>query len=250
MSVIRLPCLSRAKVLLCTLILLSCVGCMTNKNMKLTDSNTESQFFAVSKSLNNQWKANLSYLSTDGGQSPALELRTTYSDPDSATPVKYKERFSLGDIVFVSPETQGKTLLGANYDLRLTAAELERTFSSSSPFSVGLSFGVLLMDMDISFHELGQDNTQVMSYSKLHPKAGVDLRYALHSKLSISTYAGRSYDLDEASTFQYGLVLALSPVDWLELSARAYTFRLDFDSDKSSLDIHHNGTALGVKLNF
>ncbi|MCR6650956.1 MAG: hypothetical protein NVV73_05380 [Cellvibrionaceae bacterium] len=218
--------------------------------MKLTDSNTESQFFAVSKALNNQWKANLSYLSTEGGQSPALELRTTYSDPGDTIPVRHKERFSLGDIVFVSPAMGGSTLLGANYDLSLTVAELERTFSGSSPFSVGLAFGILLMDMDISIHELGQDNTQVMSYSKLHPKAGIDLRYALHSKLSISAYAGRSYDMDEVSTFQYGLVLALSPVDWLELSARAYTFRSNFDSDESSLDIHHNGTALGVKLNF
>lgn len=247
---IRLCGLSKVVSLLGTLILFSCVGCTHYKNMELTDSNTESQYVAVSKNLNNQWKANLSYLATEGGQSPALELHTLYSDPGSTTPVRHEERFSLGDITFVSPVTEGSTFLGADYDLSLTAAELERRFSGSSPFSVGLAFGILLMDMDIKFYELGQDNTQVMSYSKLHPKAGVDLRYALHSKLSISAYAGRSHDLDEVNTLQYGLVLALSPVEWLELSARAYTFRSIFDGGESSLDIHHNGTALGVKLNF
>lgn len=242
--------LSRIKFLLSAVIFLGCVGCTTNKNMKLTDSNTESQYFAISKSLERQWKVNLSYLATEGSQSPALELRTTYSDPSSASPVRHGERFSLGDIMFVSPVTEGSTFLGADYDLGLTTAELEHTFSRSYPFTVGLSFGILFMDMDVNVHELGQDNTQVLSYSKFHPKAGVDLSYALHPKLSISAYAGRSYDLDDVRTLQYGVALSLSPVKSLELSARAYTFRSNFDSEKSSLDIHHNGTALGVKLNF
>lgn len=240
-------------VLFSAMIFLGCVGCTTNKNMKLTDSNTESQYFAISKSLDRQWKVNLSYLSTEGSQSPVLELHTTYSESSNssgASPVRYVERFSLGDIMFVSPVTQGSTFLGADYDLNLTTAELEHTFSRSYPFTVGLSFGILFMDMDINFHELGQDNTQVLSYSKFHPKAGMDFSYALHPKLSISAYAGRSYDLGDVRTFQYGVALALSPVKSLELSARAYTFRANFDGAGSLLDMHHNGTALGVKLNF
>lgn len=245
----------RYKFIIVVVLFLSCVGCTNiNKNMKVTDSNTESQYFAISKNLGRQWKVNLSYLQTEGSQSPTLELKTTYSEPDSSSSsggsrVRWTESFSLENINFVSP-TNGSTRLGVDYDLNITGAELEHTFSRSYPFSVDLSFGIMFMDTGIHFHELGQDNTQVFSYSKLHPKAGMDFSYALHPKLVISTFVGRSYDLEEVRTLQYGVAISLSPVKSLEFSARAYTFQSNFGGSKSSLDIHHNGTALGIKLNF